>query len=929
MKKVFLTIIVTFLMISNLVGVDFSNRDMIIRMNGHDHYVHDFISDTLARAYLAQKASISDTLRILLEEKGVSNPTISVPNEITKITFMQHTTSGKGKFTVRIDSWDVDFPLGACDIDVDFDLLLTGITEIVSDSLSYNLKIGNFTIDVENFEVDSEPKKWYQFWNYFTCPYVGAFVQIFGGFAFMNPLTGLIEDTEIELIVLDKLPGDVNDPDLVQEAIESFPLDFSFSYEGTDSNLVICFNFMQGTEANPTAFTGIQPDPVTHDSYDHIGFGCQFDNFMYAYQNSSWADPTIDNPIECTNTLLSLMSNTSAQSIRLEVPWLKIQGNIPVNRVNCGLDPDFLDSPAGQDTIIAFMSRSTWQDFDSVLTLIIDNQIEPVLQVGHGHTAHAPRVGSNLYMAPNNVPGQDGDKYYVDENTYLYYLKLFAHATVRKYQNQIAFWNIENEINVTKFNRHFYGWRKGDLWDDESQGGFQKKVWNILVNAVHTEDPSGKIVVNFHMLNLVKGLERFGPDCDIIGVNLYPNMEFAAPVLGFAPGELVWATRRALKGLGMDTKEVWITETNYPALHADDPPADISLKDDLAYYSYDRQADYIQSAVETSLQYGAKGFFWFSFWLYEVKSDGYTEYGGLIPKNTLTLKQAPATRFSSTTLEKHPGKCAVQLTNKSIQTGENIEGKISLATEKDSLQSGEIVYALRDRNHTSRTDQRELQGLVHNKWNTNIEFKLVEPFYIAENINEYSRVAYFESTENITISKNISGVTIEFHGPWYYDEETQTQPDCYHPVTTDQHTVFLNQNPNFYSNQPIYRLKASHIGQVTENDIYVFDHWVSPSASVAVFNAQGATTTTNRITPVVFKQDNATVTAHYVSANAEGKEVHITEPVYFPEGSIYLIENGNFYIGIETDDQIIAGTENNKIIFKPSVETQERGWWLG
>ena len=137
MKKIFLTIIVTFLMISNLAGVDFSNRDMIIRMNGHNHYVHDFISDTLARAYLSQKDSIADTLRIVLEEKGVSNPTISVPNEITKITFMQHTTGGQGKFIVRIDDWDVDFVVGACNVDAEFDILLTGITEIVSDSLSY------------------------------------------------------------------------------------------------------------------------------------------------------------------------------------------------------------------------------------------------------------------------------------------------------------------------------------------------------------------------------------------------------------------------------------------------------------------------------------------------------------------------------------------------------------------------------------------------------------------------------------------------------------------------------------------------------------------------------------------------------------------------------------------------------------------------
>ncbi|HQM37101.1 MAG TPA: hypothetical protein PKV79_09715, partial [Candidatus Marinimicrobia bacterium] len=764
---------------------------------------------------------------------------------------------------IRIPNWYITFNYSACSFEADFDININAKMKTEVDTC-YWLKIYDI-INHGKINMDVEPREWYQFWNY---PWCWAFEEIVLPFIyeyqFADQFEDEMRDMRVEIFPIKDLPGDCTDPNLVQEAINSFPIDFSFYNDSSpDSNLVICIDFMKGTQTNPNAFINIQPDPVNHDSYDHIGFACQFDNFMYAYLNSSWPNHSIDNPIECATTMLNLMASTSAQSIRLEVPWLKIQSNIPTNKVNCGLDPDFLDTPAGQEIINNFMNLSTWQDFDAVFSMIMNQKYEPILQIGLGHTAHVPRVGSGLYMAPNNPIGQIDNTYFVDENTYLYYLKLFAHATVRRYCNQVAYWMIEGEFNVTKFNHLFYGWRLGNLWDDETSGGFQDKVWDILVNAVRNEDPTAKIVANFHMLNLVKGLERFGSDCDVIGVNLYPNMRFALPVLGFAPGELVWATRRALKGLGMGNKEVWVTETNYPAISSSNPPPDITLEEDLLYYSYSRQADYLQSAIETSLEFGAKGFFWFSFWLYEVKSYGdYTEYGGLIPKNTLSLKQPTASRASTTTLNNHPGKCAVLLTNKNLTSGVNLGGKISLAGERDSLQSGEKpVYALRDRTHISRTDQRVLQGLVHNHWNTNDDFKLAESFEIGEDLQEYSRVAYFTSTANITISTNLPQASIEFWDPWYYIEETQTQPDCYRTVSPGNFSVFTNQNPEFSTTKPIYSLKVPQPhtvnlgGAIGVRPVY-FLNW-SYDANKATLKYPNASET-----PVVFKTSDATITAN-------------------------------------------------------------------
>ena len=915
MKK-FAIIILGLIIISSLYGVDLSNRNMTLRLNGHDHLVHDIISDTLQSTYTKWQGNIQSQIYNYLDnQSGISSISVKVPSEISKITFCQG-TSGNGQMNIRIPDWSITFIYSACSFVAEFDIDITAKMKTDVDTC-YWLKIYDIT-NHGKINMEVEPRLWYQFWNY---PWCWAFEEIVFPFIyeyqFADQFEDEMRDMRLEIFALEDLPGEGVDSLIVEEAIESFPIDFSFTHEGTDSNLVICMDFMKGTDTNPTAFTGIQPDPVTHDSYDHIGYGTGFDNFMYAYQASSWGDPDVDDPVECATTLLNLMSNTSTQSIRIEVPWLYIQGNIPTNRVNCGLNPDFLDTPAGHDSIDAFMNLASWQDFDSVLSIVLDNGIEPILNIGHGHTRHAPRIGSGLLMAPNYPTGQNDGTYFVDENTYLYYLKLFAHATVRKYRNKIAFWQIEGEFNVAKFNRIFYGWRLGNLWDDESSGGFQDKVWDILVNAVRTEDPTAKIVTNFHMLNLVKGLQRFGPDCDIIGLNVYPNLKFAYPVLGFVPGELVWATRRALKGLNMGDKDVWITETNYPALYSSDPSANISLDSNIAYYSYGRQADFLESALETSLDYGAKGFFWWSLWLYETATNedfgDLSDYGGLIPKNTMNLKQPTASRFSTTTLNNHPGKCTVQLMNKNLSTGVNLGGKISLASERDSLNSGEIVYALRDRDHISRTDQRVLQGLVHNQWNTNDDFKLAESFEIREDWTSYNRDAFFTSTDNITISTNLPQVSIEFWDPWYYDEVAQSQPDCYRTVSPGDFAVFLDQNQYFENEKPIYHLKAPK-WFATTNTIYDFVRWESADPSEAVFNASNAISTDSCETKVLFRMEGATVTAVYAAVNqiadytlsipsGETLTIPAGASISFADGFKFIVE-GSLYIGGADDDPI-------------------------
>jgi len=82
--KLVLIIVSIFSILSGAV-MDFSERQMKIRMNGHDHWTHDFISDTIRMAYTK---SIPEIENIIEEE--VANQTNRC---ITKLDLTDEITS--------------------------------------------------------------------------------------------------------------------------------------------------------------------------------------------------------------------------------------------------------------------------------------------------------------------------------------------------------------------------------------------------------------------------------------------------------------------------------------------------------------------------------------------------------------------------------------------------------------------------------------------------------------------------------------------------------------------------------------------------------------------------------------------------------------------------------------------------------------------
>jgi hypothetical protein len=149
------------------------------------------------------------------------------------------------------------------------------------------------------------------------------------------------------------------------------------------------------------------------------------------------------------------------------------------------------------------------------------------------------------------------------------------------------------------------------------------------------------------MLGFMQGLENWIDDMDIVGVNFYPNQVTALPNLGFAIGEYVWAVRRALTGL-QATKPVWVIETGFPAIEQDNAPDSILVNDDLFYFSENRQVTYIEDAVTSAVENGARGFFYYALTTPEDsvtdRSDSrFMRYSGMIRPDSDEPKPALAT----------------------------------------------------------------------------------------------------------------------------------------------------------------------------------------------------------------------------------------------------------------------------------------------
>jgi hypothetical protein len=171
-----------------------------------------------------------------------------------------------------------------------------------------------------------------------------------------------------------------------------------------------------------------------------------------------------------------------------------------------------------------------------------------------------------------------GLKVDINKNTYLKRAAMHARLLVRKHKDKIRFWQIENEPNWWRMHA-VGGWREGSTWFNQD---FRSQLLKGLNNAVHTEDPDARTIINLEADAKLAKVAPLTAHCDMIGVDFYPNYKRASPI------DLSIFTK--VKTVAQKTgKSVMIVETGYPS-----GPA-------LRGYSPVKQAEYVRKACSEAL----------------------------------------------------------------------------------------------------------------------------------------------------------------------------------------------------------------------------------------------------------------------------------------------------------------------------------------
>lgn len=178
----------------------------------------------------------------------------------------------------------------------------------------------------------------------------------------------------------------------------------------------------------------------------------------------------------------------------------------------------------------------------------------------------------------------------------------------------------------------------------------------------------------------------------------------------------------------------------------------------------------------------------------------------------------------------------------------------------------------------------------HHNWNS------VDDKYILE--NDFTP-NFYDNTMDAKYYE-INGVSIytpapiNYYDPWYYDVNTQSQPDDYRSISSGSYDVFLDENSTFDNTKPIYSLQASRYQKVGDT-YYLFKQWTGNNA---VDFGGGDTTSTDIETDVVFSS-GAQVTAEFYTVEVDD-DVIIT----YSAGDYYIDTPGK----IATTDSIYKFT---------------------
>jgi Listeria/Bacterioides repeat len=641
-----------------------TGQQMYVKINGNRYLFEDLITDSLKSIYRANCESIKNKVKDKIDKKCYAKtgyypmnyryPSVPWPTELQSITYSQegsdlYVSLTLNNLRIHWDQRKFVFPICwpcvvTCKLESQTANIPGWITikariQLLRDGTKYSLNLDNIIPDVSNFVYSTAD----DFANMFapgTADDVNRMIT-----ESMDEMIKEMTDNfhfPIEVFNLTEYQGHTLNTDQAQEVLNALPITPSL---GTPINgrLVINLDLMPG---------GSDPVLPTNPRYDYAGFGCPY----YAFQQQPLQQPLLPGVSTITEQeqiLIDKMAYYGANAIRCSIPWREIFPNLTSENLING-NPDDLVG-ATLDNAISAIPASVWSNTDMIFDRASALGLQVIPQTPQSES-DLPRINGKL-IAPDPMKRGDGYSdgcYYVAPNTYMYYLKIFTNAAVKKYGNRVSIWTIESEFNAARIGT-FIQWRHGDSWKETAPGGFQDRYWHILVNAVRNNDPTAKIASNFHIINLLYGLDHLGPDLDIIGLDLYPNLFTAYPVIGDFVGELVRATRRVLTNNGLANKEVHVMETSYPGIDPSLDPSDgASIYECMYKFSYYRQKKFVEDAMRSALKFGAKGFFYYGFLEDENNKDApdgeFVNFGSLVNIRTNPYSFKPAAEAFKTVI---------------------------------------------------------------------------------------------------------------------------------------------------------------------------------------------------------------------------------------------------------------------------------------
>ena len=294
------------------------------------------------------------------------------------------------------------------------------------------------------------------------------------------------------------------------------------------------------------------------------------------------------------------MKELGANAVHPNIRWITVEpvildASLTVDAVNG--NPDLIsDYPVN------------WTAIDNKINTLVSNGFLLVPWLGTGFTVDLPRI---------NGVGATPDE--LGKEQYLGCIYRHVRAVVRRYKDRVHYWTIENELNEAQL-AILFGWRAGGAWNDEE---FAMDLIAVLHDAIIAEDPTAEIGTVFHTdihegihhdfrpvhvngstlagpYHWTEWLGKWAQYISFVGINSYPNYYTADPIYGTDAGERVAAAKAIVPD-----KPVIVFETAYST-----PAPGVNLLDPMDF-TEEKQAQYIEDAINSTIENGGAGFFHF------------------------------------------------------------------------------------------------------------------------------------------------------------------------------------------------------------------------------------------------------------------------------------------------------------------------------